>query len=170
MTRSYQPTRCHRGECCRSTALRRSGSAAAWTLMNVIGTADRLRFVLVVCLASTSGMSILQTAITSYLQRNCYKRVVHFNVRCLFFFFFPPPCNGIHCAVRGQTGRALSAPINKSEEGSGLFHPSLVWSCVCRAGGSEEEEEVGDPDSSMFPAAVPLWELHTAIKHLMAAR
>lgn len=92
-----------------------------------------------------------------------------FQCQMSFFFFFPPPCNGIHCAVRG-TGRALSAPINKSEEGSGLFHPSLVWSCVCRAGGSEEEEEGGDPDSSMFPAAVPLWELHTAIKHLMAAR
>lgn len=51
--------------------------------------------------------------------------------------FFPPPCNGIHCAVCGQRGRALSAPINKSEVGSGLFHPSLGWSCVCRAGGSE---------------------------------
>ena len=97
-----------------------------------------------------------------------------FQCQMSFFFFLPPPCNDIHCAVCGRTGRTLSAPINKSELGSGLFHPSLVWSCVCRAGGSEEEEEEeeegGDPDSSVFPAAVPLWELHTAIKHLMAAR
>ena len=125
----------------------------------LMGTAEQVRILLVVCLTSTSGMSILQTAITSYLQKNCYKRVVHFNVSCLFS---PPPHHSLRRVRTDGEPRARSAPINKAEVGSGLFHPSLGWSCVCGAGGGAE--------SSVFPAAVPLWELHAAIKHLVAAR
>lgn len=116
-TRPPPLSQCHCREHYRSTTLPGLWIRNLRTMTNMIGTAVWLGIVLVVCLASTSGMSILQTAITSYLQKNCYKRAVHFNVRCLFFFStFPPP--RLHviaftapCAE--QTGRALSAPINK---------------------------------------------------------
>lgn len=127
-----------------------SGISNPWRAKNMIGRAEELRLVLVVCLTSTSGMSILQTVKTSHVQKNCYKLVAHFNVRCLFsffFFFLPFSLLPLHIMAFTAMGRALAAPINKGEVGSGLFHPSLSWSCVCGAGGSERAGFIHVPSS-----------------------
>lgn len=64
-----------------------------------------------------------------------------------FFFFLPFSLLPLHIMAFTAMGRALAAPINKGEVGSGLFHPSLSWSCVCGAGGSERAGFIHVPSS-----------------------
>lgn len=84
----------------------------------------------------------------------------------MYFLPFLLPSSPL--CLRGRafpvTGRAPSAAINNAEVGSACFIHHWARAVFV------DQEGVRGPDSSVFPAAIPLWELHTAIKHLMAAR